>query len=161
MKTRSQEIECYNDCIALTFVWHFGSAAAAEVAVKFQSDCKSVNTNIAASISYGKTSVRLMNRSLVQQLFTSVELIRHGTKQTCIRNMRHMLELVKKGSMNTLMPKQNGRHAQDDNFKCISFNENIWILIKISLKFVPKCPINIFRHECRQWLGADQSTSHF
>ena len=29
----------------------------------------------------------------------------------------------------------------DDIFKLIFFNENIWILIKISLKFVPKGPI--------------------
>ena len=28
------------------------------------------------------------------------------------------------------------------NFKCFSLNENGWILIKISLKFVPKGPIN-------------------
>ena len=27
-------------------------------------------------------------------------------------------------------------------FKCIFFNENVWILIKISLKFVPKGPID-------------------
>ena len=32
-------------------------------------------------------------------------------------------------------------HA-DDIFKRIFFNENVWILIKISLKFVPKGPIN-------------------
>ena len=30
----------------------------------------------------------------------------------------------------------------DDIFKCIFFNENIWIVIKISLNFVPKGPIN-------------------
>ena len=30
----------------------------------------------------------------------------------------------------------------DDIFKCIFLNENIWISIKISLKFVPKSPIN-------------------
>ena len=29
-----------------------------------------------------------------------------------------------------------------DIFKCIFLNENIWISIKISLKFVPKGPIN-------------------
>ena len=29
-----------------------------------------------------------------------------------------------------------------DIFKCISWNENVWISIKISLKFVPKGPIN-------------------
>ena len=43
---------------------------------------------------------------------------------------------------NTLRPRQNGRHFVDDIFKCIFLNENVWIPIKISLKFVPKGPIN-------------------
>ena len=43
---------------------------------------------------------------------------------------------------NTLRPKQNGRHFADDIFKCIFVNENLWMLIKISLKFVAKGPIN-------------------
>ena len=42
----------------------------------------------------------------------------------------------------TLWPGQNGRHFADNIFKCIFLNENFWILIKISLKFVPKGPIN-------------------
>ena len=45
-------------------------------------------------------------------------------------------------SFNTLRPRQNGRHFIDDIFKCIFLNENVWISIKISLKFVPKGPIN-------------------
>ena len=45
-------------------------------------------------------------------------------------------------TLNTLRPRQNGRHFPDDIFKCIFLNENAWILIKISLKFVPKGPIN-------------------
>ena len=44
--------------------------------------------------------------------------------------------------INTLRPRQKGRHFPDDIFKCIFFNENIWISIKFSLKFVPKGPIN-------------------
>ena len=44
--------------------------------------------------------------------------------------------------LNTLRPRQNGRHYPDDIFKCIFLNENAWIPIKISLKFVPKGPIN-------------------
>ena len=32
---------------------------------------------------------------------------------------------------------QNGRHFADNTFKCIFLNENVWISIKISLKFVP------------------------
>ena len=39
-----------------------------------------------------------------------------------------------------LRPKSNGRHFPDDIFKCIFLNENIWIWIQISLKFVPKSP---------------------
>ena len=45
-------------------------------------------------------------------------------------------------SVNTLRPRQNGRHFADDTFKPIFLNENIWISIKNSLKFVPEVPIN-------------------
>ena len=44
--------------------------------------------------------------------------------------------------VNTLRPRQNGRHFADDTFKRIFLNENVRILIKISLKFVPEGPIN-------------------
>ena len=44
--------------------------------------------------------------------------------------------------VNTLKPSQNGRHFPDDIFKCTFLNENAWISIKISLKFVPKGPMN-------------------
>ena len=46
------------------------------------------------------------------------------------------------GRSNTLRPRQNGRHFPDHIFKWIFLNENVWISIKISLKFVPKGPIN-------------------
>ena len=38
--------------------------------------------------------------------------------------------------------RQNGRHFADDIFKRIFFNENVWISIKTSLKFVSDGPIN-------------------
>ena len=41
----------------------------------------------------------------------------------------------------TFRLRQNARHIGDDIFKCIFLNENVWVLIKISLKFVPKGPI--------------------
>ena len=47
--------------------------------------------------------------------------------------------------INTLRPRQNGQHFPEDIFKLIFFNENIRIFIKISLKFVPKGPINNVR----------------
>ena len=43
---------------------------------------------------------------------------------------------------NTLRPRQNGCHFADDTFKRIFLNENVIISIQISLKFVPKGPIN-------------------
>ena len=36
----------------------------------------------------------------------------------------------------------NERHFADDIFMCIFLNENVWIPIKISLKFVPNVPIS-------------------
>ena len=44
--------------------------------------------------------------------------------------------------INTLRPRQNGRHFADNIFKCIFLNESVWIPIKISLQFVPRGPIN-------------------
>ena len=44
--------------------------------------------------------------------------------------------------LNTLRPRQDGRDFPDDIFLCIFLNENEWHSIKISLKFVPKVPIN-------------------
>ena len=45
-------------------------------------------------------------------------------------------------ALNTLRPRQNGRHFPDYIFKCILLNEIVWITIKNPLKFVPKGPIN-------------------
>ena len=44
--------------------------------------------------------------------------------------------------INSLRPRQKRRHLADDIFKCIFLNENVWIPINISLKFVPKGWIN-------------------
>ena len=45
-------------------------------------------------------------------------------------------------SLNTLRPRQDGRHFADAIFMWILFNENCCILIKISLKYVRKRPID-------------------
>ena len=44
--------------------------------------------------------------------------------------------------LNTLRLRQNGPQFPDYFFKCIVLNENIWILIEISLKFVRMVSIN-------------------
>ena len=42
--------------------------------------------------------------------------------------------------VNTLRPRQNGRHFPNSIFKCIFLNQNAWISINISLNFVPQDP---------------------
>ena len=44
--------------------------------------------------------------------------------------------------INTLRPRQNGRHFPDDILKCIFPKENVLISIKIPLNPIPKGPIN-------------------
>ena len=60
-------------------------------------------------------------------------------KSTCMCNWTN---LETECLFNTLRPRQNGRHFADDVLKCIFLNENVWILLKISLKFVPRGEIN-------------------
>ena len=43
---------------------------------------------------------------------------------------------------NLPLDTQNGCHYADDTFRCISLNEKICILITISLRFIPKGPID-------------------
>ena len=44
--------------------------------------------------------------------------------------------------INSSPPGQNDHHFTDDIFWCIFMNDKFCILIKISLKFVPKGPID-------------------
>ena len=44
--------------------------------------------------------------------------------------------------INSSPPGQDGRHFAGDIFRCNFVNEEFCILIKISLKFVPKGPID-------------------
>ena len=75
----------------------------------------------------------------------------YGLVQDCSNSSALALELLQSstkpwiwcvGMCNTLRLRQVGCHFTDDILKCIFFNENIWISLKISLKFVPTVPIN-------------------
>ena len=63
-------------------------------------------------------------------------------KSTFIASGNILVPPENKPFINTLRPRWNEPHFADDIFKRIYFNENVWISIKISLKFVPKGPIN-------------------
>ena len=53
-----------------------------------------------------------------------------------------ILGMSSANDINSLRPRQNGRHFADDTFNRIFMNENVRISIKLSLKFVPKGPID-------------------
>ena len=56
--------------------------------------------------------------------------------------MTSSCHILRNGFVNSLRPRRNRRHFADDIFKCTLLNENVLISIKISLKFIPKGPIN-------------------
>ena len=56
--------------------------------------------------------------------------------------MAAIMSRVEEPWVNSLRPRQNGRRFVDDTFIGIFLNEHVRISIKISLKFVPKGPIN-------------------
>ena len=53
------------------------------------------------------------------------------------------------------------RHFPNDILKYILLNENIWISIRFSLKFVPSFQLKINQHWFRKWLGTGQAASHY
>ena len=66
-----------------------------------------------------------------------------------VKSERRVPELIGKHCIfqiyqpvNRLRLRQNGRHIADDIFKFISLNENGWILIKSTMKFISKGPVN-------------------
>ena len=59
-----------------------------------------------------------------------------------LKSSIHESKSKKPCHLNTLRPKQNGCNFTDNILKCIFLNENMWISICISLKFVPKVRIN-------------------
>ena len=61
-----------------------------------------------------------------------------GLKNWTPLHFHHCCQII----LNTLRPRQNGRHFADDTFNRIFVNENVRISINISLKFVPKGLIN-------------------
>ena len=55
---------------------------------------------------------------------------------------RIVYNLITAQPLSILRLRQNGRHFPEDILRCIFLNENVWIAIKFSKKFVPKGLIN-------------------
>ena len=81
---------------------------------------------------------------------TSCEIIMNDyittTKQSTTKPCAYLLGYTVFPAMSlgvyTLRPDQNYRHFANDIFWCISLNENVWLSLKISLKFVSRVQIN-------------------
>ena len=56
--------------------------------------------------------------------------------------MVHVHAVIRPKWVNSSPPGQDGRHFSDDMFRYIFVNEKFHIVIKISLMFVPKGPID-------------------
>ena len=71
--------------------------------------------------------------------------------------------LVKKacGSVNTLRPRQNGRHIPDDILKCFSWMKiyKLWLSFHWSMFRVVH--LIIFHHWFKYWLGAEEATNNY
>ena len=62
----------------------------------------------------------------------------HFMDIVCCMILHHILQAI---FLNSSSPGQKGHHFADDILRCIFVDEKFCILIKISLKFVPKGPV--------------------
>ena len=85
-----------------------------------------------------RNSIEAQCLSKLVPRYTDVHVIYMVTMT--INKVKHKTGVVSL-SINSLRPRQNGRHFTDDIFNCVFLNENVWIPNKISLKFVRKGPI--------------------
>ena len=91
--------------------------------------------------SYLKISWRL-EAARFSRLFQSLWTLTGTTAAALSRYLSFFLSDTVIITLNTLRPRQDGRHLADDIFTCIFLNENCCNLIKFSLKYVRKGPID-------------------
>ena len=85
---------------------------------------------------------RLVNSFLMEVKDTFILLILHSQYHGCWWSDDTRSPGIIHHGINTLRLGRNRRHFADNIFKCLFLTENVWILIKISLKFVPRKSIN-------------------
>ena len=92
------------------------------------------------SISY--KHIMKLQKNCILWLYSNADFY-HGPAPASRRKLCDVEECDIAFQIDTLKPRHNGRHFADDILKCIFLNENVCILIKISLKFLSYGPINI------------------
>ena len=105
-------------------------------------------------------SVTKMQHDLVQTWAESTDRLMDRWTDWGIQHTTPQLHGGGIMTVNTLRPRQNGRHFPDDIFKCIFF----WMKMHefrliFHLGFFLRVQLTIFQYWFRQWLGADQATT--
>ena len=84
----------------------------------------------------------------ISKVYTHMKFTGHSPTISYLKHVggtflyyRHRTQFYSLSRNTTLRPRQNGSKLPDDKFKGIFLNENIWISINISLKFVLKGPL--------------------
>ena len=103
-------------------------------------------------IAAGKKWMTFCRWHAVKQIYSTIIFFQNTHKRHSIARPNrwamecplcvHTLHLYPVLVFVTLRPTQNGWNFVDNIFKCIFFNENVWISIKISPKFIPKGPVH-------------------
>ena len=105
------------------------------------------SARMAAILSGGDEFIHCLSYTVcyLESRLIGTSLVANGTnplpEPMCI-SYQFQLSTDRRQAIDTLRMRQNGRHCPDTIFKCIFLSENVWIVIKISLKFVPKVQIN-------------------
>ena len=84
-----------------------------------------------------KTS-RIISQHMVQVMAWCHQAPSHYLNQSW-PNLFMKYPVTRPQWVKTFRPEQNCQHFADVIFKCVFLDEAVWISIKISLKFVPKC----------------------
>ena len=97
--------------------------------------------------SYGATSSNKIGATPVFSAFIKTDAREIGWYYNTTTERRAMCmilgySLVVNHVFNSSLPGQNGRHFADGTFKRIFMNEKLFMSIRLSLKFVPKGPID-------------------
>ena len=82
---------------------------------------------------------RIQNESLESEIIVGIY---QSVQPPCVSPRNLFLGSLSLSYLNILRPRQTCRHFADDILKWIFLNENVWLLLNISLKFVPKVQIN-------------------
>ena len=96
---------------------------------------------------FRESSCHLLPQSDCLSICFCGQLVQHNVQlasfiRAALRLISQCTWIFSTKHLNTLRPRQDGRHFADDTFKHIFLNKNVRISIKISLKFVSKGSID-------------------